>query len=193
MYWVGLILALISGLLSIELFRNFIRNFIPLISNEQFDKARIVFLVVGLSLATVKYFIDQYEIRTLKNQVDLVKYQEIADYNANGNKSGAVFGVRMVPTPIDDWNKDFVVRREGRIVCKCSPSAITQCRMVIDKLPLYPFSYYFLAVCLKENGDQSWIEYAKKAKSILEKTTKLSSHHSDHDQILNEVNKLFRN
>jgi hypothetical protein len=190
MFWAGIIVTIIGGLLPIPLFRNFIQNLLPMITDNQIDEARIILVIIGVSISSIGYILSRYEVDGLK---DLAAYQEFANYNANGNKSWAINGVRMVPTPIDDWNKEFIVRRYGKIYCKFSSLSLIQCRLVIDKLPLFPFSYYFLALCLKENGYKSWIEYANKAKSILEKTTKLPGHHADHDLILYEVTILLRN
>lgn len=123
--------------------------------------------------------------------IEQIDYKEMSEYDCTGNKSGKVGTIPMVRTPINDWNEDFVTRNQGKIVCKCNASAIEQCKSVIKKLPIYPFSYYFLATCLKEVKNRSWRQYANKAKSILEKTTKIPGHHSDHDLILDEVDKLL--
>jgi hypothetical protein len=131
------------------------------------------------------------DAKTLKNQFELISYREVSGYSVFGRKYGSINGVPMGRTPIDDWSQEFVDRHKGKIICKCSPLAIDKCRYIIEKMPLYPFSYYFLAICLKEKGDRSWKDYANKAKSILEKTTQFPSHHSDHDEILQEINKLI--
>jgi len=77
MYYVGLILALMSGLLSIDLFRNFVRKLIPKIGSHHFDMALIAFLLCGLSITTVKYFLDQHEIN-LRNAKEIESKQTIA-------------------------------------------------------------------------------------------------------------------
>ena len=126
-------------------------------------------------------------------------YREYALYGASGLKSGGK-GVRISgingyrisdPTPLEDWNKDFTSRSEGKISCNCTPAAISTCKSVIEKFPQCPFAYYFLSLCLKERGDSSWRGYAEKARSILQKTTSVENHSKDHDLILGEVNKLF--
>ena len=188
MFWVGLIIALIGGFLEIPPIQNFLKGIHPTITDSKIHITFAILLIIGLAIQAITYISGQTEIETLKEIVD---YQDIASYNANGNKSGAINGIRMVPTPVDDWNKEFVVRQDGRIVCKCSSLAINKSREIIDKFPTYPFSYYFLALCLRENAQQSWKDYAIKAKLILERTTKIPSHHSDHDLILNEINRLF--
>lgn len=60
-------------------------------------------------------------------------------------------------------------------------------RELIENFPTFPFGYYFLVLCLRERGDQEWRTYAEKAVEILEKTTKLSDHHPNHDEILSKL------
>ena len=90
----------------------------------------------------------------LKNQLYLVEYQGIGDYaNYNiigGLPGGAVEGVSMGPTsPIYGWSKGLMVRQGDKIICKCSPLAIEKCKQVIEQMPQYPFSYYWIGYMLK--------------------------------------------
>ncbi len=141
--------------------------------------------------------VQKKSIQKLIADENSLKEQGIAEYinyDIFGHRPvGAVNGVPMGPlSPIDGWSIGFIVRHpEGKIEIKCSPSVIDKCEQVIRQVPLYPFSYYFLAKCLKEKGNQSWKDFAIEAKSILEKTTKFPKHHPDHDLILQEINKLI--
>ena len=192
MYWIGLILALSSGLFSIKLVRSFIRKYYHDINDGVFDKIVIILLIIGLSITTIKYYFDQNEIRSLKRNVELSKFQDISLYNAMGNKSGKWNTIPLVRTPINDWNKKYAHYEDGQIIFVCDPGAKKACREVIDKMPSYPFAYYFLAKCLKEENDNSWVEMAKKAKEILEFTTQLEGHHTDHENVLRDVNNLLK-
>lgn len=121
-----------------------------------------------------------------------IEYQEVAHYSANGNKSGSVNGVPLVRTPINDWDRDILTRREdGHPVWKCTYGAKDACEVVIQKMPKYPFSYYALALCKRESNDSTWKKDAQKALSILERTTTLKDHHPDHDRVLKDVRKLL--
>ena len=104
---------------------------------------------------------------------------------------GSVIGVRMVPTPIDDWAAGFLSRPHGELTFQCVSTSIAACRTVIGKLPTFPFGYDFLALCLKENGNSEWRLAAKTARSILRKTTQLPIHHADHNLALDGVEKLL--
>jgi hypothetical protein len=123
---------------------------------------------------------------------DLLRYQDIALYNAIGNKSGKLNDMPFVSTPINDWSQRFVTRREGVIEFACSSDAIDACRSVIKKVPLYPFSYYFLAKCLKERQDPLWREHALTAGQIFSKTVVLPGHHGDHDLAIKEVTGILK-
>ncbi len=192
MYWIGFIFALLGGLFSNGLVRSFIRKYYPNINDRAFDFVLVILLIVGLSVTTVKYRIDQNEIKTLGRDIELSKYQEISLYSAKGNKSGKVNGVNMVRTPINDWNKKYAHYKDGLIIFNCDPGAKEACREVIDKMPTYPFAYYFLAKCLKEENNDSWVEMAEKAKEILEFTTQIVGHKAAHDNVLVEVNSLLK-
>lgn len=185
MYWIGLILALLSGLFSIKLVRIFISKYYHDINDGVFDAILFFLLIIGLCITTTIYLSGQNEIKSLK-------FKDISLYNAMGNKSGKWNTVPVVRTPINDWNKNYAHYENGQIIFVCDPGAKKACREVIDKMPSYPFTYYFLAKCLKEENDDSWIEMAKKAKEILEITTQLESHHTDHENVLGEVNNLLK-
>ena len=192
MHWFGIAIALSSALLSTGLGRSHIRSYFPNLNDTLFDVVLIVLIIVGLGLTTIKHYFDQHEIRKLEEGVDLIHYQEVSLYSPTGNKSGKIEGINMVPTPINDWSDKYVHYEDdgsgGRVVFKCIQGAKDACLEVINKMPFYPFSYYFLAQCLKEEGDQLWVEMARKAKSILEKTTRIPGHNSKHDKVLKRVN-----
>ena len=192
MYWIGLILALSSGLFSIKLVRSFIRKYYHDINDGAFDKILIIVLIIGLSITTIKYYLDQNEIKSLKRNVELSKFQDISLYNAMGNKSGKWNTIPLVRTPINDWNKKYAHYEDGQIIFVCDPGAKKACREVIDKMPSYPFAYYFLAKCLKEENDNSWVDMAKKAKEILEFTTQLEGYNTDHENVLRDVKNLLK-
>ena len=134
----------------------------------------------------------QTVIKTLESGIDLMNYQDVSLYSPTGNKAGKIGTFDIISTPINDWSKKYVHYEDdgsgGSAVFKCIPGAKDACLEVINKMPLYPFSYYFLAQCLKEEGDLSWVEMAQKAKDILEKTTRIQGHKSQHDKILKRVN-----
>jgi hypothetical protein len=127
-----------------------------------------------------------------RQKADSLQYYDIALYNVIGNKSAKVAAIPLVATPINDWSELFVNRNKGKIGFDCSPEAIEACKAVIEKMPQYPFSYYFLAKCLKEQNNPLWRENALKAQRILKETTAFPSHNGDHDVALKEIGELLK-
>jgi hypothetical protein len=116
-------------------------------------------------------------------------YAEVATWNLLGGKM-AGFGVE-VNSPVSGWTKGYT-RGEGReLEWKCDSSAIVHYKRIIEKQPLYPFTYYVLAICLKRLGDDSWKKYAKDGIQILEKTTTIPGHDPGHDAALKSMKGLF--
>ena len=124
-------------------------------------------------------------------RIEKIEYQDVAQYSASGNKSGSVEGVPIVRTPINNWDKRFMIREDGHPVWKCSNEIKGICRDVIQKMPMYPFTYYVLALCKKESNDPSWESDARKALSIFIKTTAVKDHHPDHDRVIGDVKKIL--
>jgi hypothetical protein len=127
-----------------------------------------------------------------RQKADRLQYYDIALYNAIGNKSAKVAAIPLVATPINDWSEMFVIRSKGKIDFDCSPEAVEACKAVIEKMPQYPFSFYFLAKCFKEQNNPLWRENALKAQRILKETTAFPSHNGDHDVALKEIGEWLK-
>ncbi len=127
-----------------------------------------------------------------RKKADSLQYYDIALYNAIGNKSAKVAAIPLLATPINDWSELFVIRSKGKIDFDCSAEAVDACKAVIEKMPLYPFSYYFLAKCFKEQKKPLWREYALKAQRILNETRAFPSHHADHDLAFKEIGEWLK-
>jgi len=188
MKWLGAFTIFLTALLGISLLKDFSLSKFPGLRGWHFD---IIIAVLGI-LALVSYFYAQGRIQRLTSKIDLLEYQDVSAYSATGNKSAKVMGVPMVPTPIVDWSKDFVARQDDKIDAACSSLAIKKCELVIQKLPSYPFAYYFLALCQKKKQNPKWKQNAVKAKLILDKTTRIPGHHPDHDCVLAEVSRMLQ-
>jgi hypothetical protein len=89
--------------------------------------------------------------------------------------------------------KNYIEDKDGQLKWKCDPSAIAYYKSKIKEQPYYPFPYYFLAICLKRMGDDSWQKYAKDGIQILEKTITIPGHDPGHDDALKRMKDLFKN
>ncbi|MCL5269743.1 MAG: hypothetical protein M1457_04130 [bacterium] len=125
----------------------------------------------------------------LENDVDIIKrYSDVAKMNALG------MDVEVVPplqynSPISTLLMGTWQSIEGRLVMSKTIEAEKKYRKIVDKYPHFPFSYYYISDCLKERGDPSWKDYAHKAIDILEKTTSITGHHHNHDEMLQYLKK----
>ncbi len=131
-------------------------------------------------------------VNEARQKADRLQYYDISLYNAIGNKSAKVAAIPLVATPINDWSEPFVTRSKGKIGFNCSAEALEACKSVTEKMPLYPFSYYFLAKCFKEQNNPLWRENALKAQRILKETTTFPSHNTDHDVALKELGEWLK-
>ena len=138
-------------------------------------------------------------IKGVQNVLDSMKtYGEVARIDFNGGI--ALGGGIGTGSALSNWAGGFVsmhsdwkkatwqIKDDGM----CSPAALDQYKAIVKKYPFWPFSHYVLAICLKNKGDNSWEEHAMKALEILEKTTAVPNHHSDHSSIIKAVKKMLQ-
>lgn len=193
LFWLGLIISLTSMVLSNSLFKDKIKNTYPILSGYRIDIILIIVFCIGIGLSVKTHVEDVNEKNILKHQIELNRYDTVASYNIYGNLSGKPMGVPMIRSPIQDWGIEYVsVKNGGKFDCKCDSLSLLKYKQINIKIPDYPFTYYFLSKCLKDMDDPSWLDYADKAISILEKTTKSPVYHPHHELILNQA-KLLRN
>lgn len=200
LFWIGFIIALSIGLIGTGLVREYCRHFFPNFDDRLFDVIFLLLLFLGLGLTAISHNSNRNEIITLERDLDILKYQEVSLWGMTGHSSKAGLIVNQlisVRTPIDNWNKEYIIHyndddgnNKSRFNCK--PGAKEACYRVIEKIPEYPFSYQFLAQCLKEENDSSWVQVAKQAKEIFGKTTKIPGHHSSHDTALTNINEMLK-
>ncbi len=141
-----------------------------------------------------KQQISNLEITTEKQREQLSNYStyaEVATWNVHGEKS--IGSGVAVSSPVSGWMKNYIEDKDGRLKWKCDSSAIAYFRSIIKEQPNYPFPYYFLAICLKQKGDDTWQKYARDGMQILEKTTTIPGHDAGHDDALKRMKDLFPN
>jgi hypothetical protein len=126
-------------------------------------------------------------VQSLADQAEIQKnYHDVANMN--------FFGVPQIDNiglpnenPISKLLEDTVTPNSGSIAFKGDAAAEQKFRDVIALEPKFPFSYVALGVILQRRGDSGWRDCFIKAESILEKTTSIPGHSSDHDACLKIV------
>ena len=153
-----------------------IQRLFPETIHLHIDIALILLIFIGVCIIIYRHL-----SKKRRRQVEMLKYKDMAKYDASGHISGSLNGIPMVPTSIENWSSKFLTREEGHLVWSNKDGAKEACEEVIAKLPEYPFSYYFLALSKRERYEYAWSEDAGKALSILLDTTSFEDHHNDHD------------
>jgi len=165
-------------------------RFIP--HSGRFRHAWFVFCIINLTVAAILYlgsFKKDQKISTLEsNLVAVREYSAVARRDALGNPAGAGIGSDIKFD--DDLTKsleDMYTTKDNRIRMRRGPEAEQRYCEVIQKFPKFPFGHYFLALCLRERGDQEWPKHASRAVEILKLTTQIDGHSSNHDEVLEKL------
>ena len=116
----------------------------------------------------------------------IVEYGDIAKLNADGStglvkKGGGLSGGDTAITPKAE--KIWIYSGENNDVrqAKCDKEGMMAAKQIVTEHPMFPFSFYMLAVCHKARGGQEWITYSQQALNILEFTTQVPAHNRHHD------------
>jgi hypothetical protein len=120
----------------------------------------------------------------------LSNYQSVARLGPLGT-TGLVKAPLQEESPLIDLLKDAWEERAGRWSPKCTTEAIGKFQEATRRFPDFPFSYYALALCLKDKGDSEWRGAAEKAADIFGRTTSLKEHQPSQDQALQQVRLLL--
>lgn len=164
--------------------------------NGRWKHIWLVFCIVNLTtvaIFSIGSLKKAQKVRQLDSDLIAVReYSSVARLDALGNPPG--YGIGFEHVWIDDLTRlfeDMYTIDDGRISMRRGPEAEQRYREVIQRFPKFPFGYYFLAVCLKERGEEEWREHAKLALEILKITTRIDGHHENHDDIISKISTWF--
>ena len=124
------------------------------------------------------------------------QYGNIAKYNAFGLTGLAAPGSGLKEnSPIADALEGAYIEIEGkgglRSYPRCDAQGINMFANVVRDFPDFPFGYWALAVCFSEESNPQWRTHAERAKEIFEHTTKIAGHKPQHDEALQEIERLL--
>lgn len=191
MFWIGQLIALVAGLLSIEFARRIVKSNYLDLKETYFDIALMLFLIVGLLISSWDHLGSEREVTTLQTQLDTIRnYTEVSKLNFVG-KTGTVTPPLLEETGVSRMLAGTYTITENHSRYICDQTAIEKFHEVISRYPSFPFSYYALAFCLTRREDSSWRGFAIKAVEILQRTITIDGHHPNHDQALRELRELL--
>jgi hypothetical protein len=135
-----------------------------------------------------------FQLNDLESTVAAIQnYSEIATYDIQGNPPGfGAGGDIQWNSPLSDLLRDcYTNLPNGDLRIIRSPEAEKKFLEGVDKYPDFPFSYYALAVYYKEQGLAKWRDYAVKGLTILDQTTKIKDHNSQHDDVRKRLKEML--
>ena len=117
------------------------------------------------------------------------EYSSVARRDALGNPPGGGIGSDIkFNDELTKLLEDMYAIKDDQIRMLRGQEAEHRYRNVIQKFPKFPFGHYFLAICLRERGDDEWRDHARKAVDVLKITTRIDGHNSNHDEVLEKIN-----
>jgi hypothetical protein len=133
------------------------------------------------------------EIKRLdRNVQDIKSYSEVAKLSIVGTpmKYVATGGLSVkYSSDLTNLLENVFRSNDSTTEVIISDSALIYADEVIDKYPNFPFSYWAKSVILRQRNDPAWIQFAAKAVIILQITTTLDGHNTEHDILLKQLRK----
>ena len=165
-------------------------RFIP--RSGRLRNAWFLLCIFNLTAVAILYFGSfqkDRKIRILESELATIRdYSLVARRDALGNPPGGGIGSDIKFN--DDLTRlleDMYTINDNQIIMRRGPEAEQRYREVIQKFPKFPFGHYFLALCLREHGDNEWKDRAFHAVEVLKITTQIESHNKNHDEVLERI------
>lgn len=127
----------------------------------------------------------------LETEMTIVReYADVAMLTFNGSQFvGGDISFNSPLTKILEGT--FIEVSPNRYRRVCTEESLGRYQQAIRDFPRFPFSYYWLAHCLRDSGDSQWKTYAELAQAIFEQTTQIAGHQKSHDEALADLNRLL--
>jgi hypothetical protein len=117
-------------------------------------------------------------------------YTDISKLDQSG-KPFVVGGGIKYSTGISRIMEGTYKEHDGIVYFECDDESLKRYKRAIQEYPRFPFSYVAIAHCLMRDGDNNWREYASKAISIFEITTRIGGHDKSHELAMEQLLRLL--
>jgi hypothetical protein len=142
-------------------------------------------LIAGTVFTYLGSVASDRNINSLQKEVRNVKdYSYYATLDIYGRQFTANNGLTFSSALSEKMEKLLVVK-DGKVFIRVEPGLIPSIDSVINDYPYFPFGYWVKYNYLKDHGDPSWREFAKKTIEIFANTTSIKGHNPSHDEALN--------
>jgi hypothetical protein len=141
--------------------------------------------IIGLWVFTDRQAAEKdAEIEELKDVTQALRsFTDVAQLNPTGLPFIEGGSIRY-DTPLSVAMRGLYIIGDGVINFKLGKEFEPRYRSIIEKHPRFPFGYFALTEFLRSRDDPDWINYAKQAVAIFEKTTMIEGHDAAHDDAL---------
>jgi len=148
------------------------------------EKRKGLWKITVISLLVIAAIIQVIIVRQKKKELEGIRdYAYVSSLDPSGKSLVAGFGLKY-STPISRIMEATFTEKDGEVYFKCDDESFKLYERTIHEHPRFPFSYVAMAFCLQTRDDNRWREYASKAISIFEITTKIGGHKESHDKAL---------
>ncbi len=93
----------------------------------------------------------------------------------------------IISSPVSRKLEGCYTKSEKNTAFECTDECLGRYESLIQSDPFFPFSYYYITICLFNNKNSDWVIYARKSLEILDETTNIEGHNSYHDEIKNKL------
>jgi hypothetical protein len=193
MFWLAEILTILAALVGIALIRAGIIHQIPGITERHLDILLILLLLTGVPLTIKEYLAQARDKTALSTEVQTLKnYSDVAQLTFNGSPyiGGDIeFNTELTLLLKGTFN-EIEPNRYRRV---CTSEAQQKRLEAMKRFPRFPFSHYWFALCLRDQGDQQWQVHAQTALAIFQRTTQIAGHQTSHDEAKAYLEQILSN
>jgi hypothetical protein len=206
MFWVSLVLTVLTACLSLKFVRDFFRRwrFLTWLTDDRSDRVRFTLFFTLATISAILYNQSQASKRALEESLrqaentiaENKKREELARYamiNFFGEDTRDISGVADGRMPMratlkraDVFKRVFIVEEKEIIFgghhCK-EEQYLKDINTLVEFYPLIPYGHVALAQCLKLNGDSSWRSVAEHAKILTEDMLHIHPHAATYDSV----------
>ena len=155
------------------------------------EKRKGLWKITVISLLVIAAIIQAITVRQKNKELEGIRdYTDVSKLDQSGKPFVAGGGI-MYSTGISRIMEGTYTEHDGIVYFECDDESLKRYERAIQEYPRFPFSYLAIAHCLMRRGDNNWREYASKAISIFEITTKIGGHKKSHDEALKALSRYL--
>lgn len=133
-------------------------------------------------------------IKSDEEAAQKIDYYDVSRLNALG-VDAETDGSLLISSSISKLVSKFLGRRisngEMELNFQCTREAIESYKLAMKNYPKWPFSYFYLGACEKDQYSLSWRGHVAEALRIFGITTAIEGHYGDHDFVLSLIEKDY--